>query len=265
MSQTGGRAWAKAFSSGMPWPYCWDRPASRRISRARPQRITGGSMPSPRSPSRMRRAWAASPPRAASIRPKTSKRALSATAACTVAASIWLPSASSLSFSISWAAASRLPSTRAAISSRASGLADRPAWDRRWRIHCGNWWTSTGQTWMNCAALPSIRALAHLVFCVLPSSLGRLSRSTVSSGGRCRYSWRIAAPLSPGLPEGRRSSIRRFSANSDRLAPASSSKPQSKLASALNTWRSPKSRSRQAWRMASQASWQSSGSSPLTT
>ena len=177
-----------------------------------------------------------------------------ATAPCTVSTVICPSSAISLSFSISWAAASKLPSTRAAISSTASWLADKPAWDNRWRIHCGSWWVSTGQICTNWVCGPSISALPHLVFCALPSSLGRLINSRVSSAGREQYSIRAAAPLSPGLPEGRRSSSRRLWANSDMLAPACSNEPQSKLASALNTWRSSKPCWRAVLRMASAAS-----------
>ena len=43
LSQTGGRAWLKARSSGTPWPYCWEMLANRRSSRANAQRITGAS------------------------------------------------------------------------------------------------------------------------------------------------------------------------------------------------------------------------------
>ncbi|MNC49922.1 hypothetical protein D3C75_991350 [compost metagenome] len=75
---------------------------------------------------------------------------------------------------------------RATSRSMASALAESPAWARRWRIHCGSCAASTGQICTNWQLSPSISALAHLVFCVLPSSRGRLSSSTVSSAGRAR-------------------------------------------------------------------------------
>ena len=82
-----------------------------------------GSTSSPRRPSRIRSARAVWPRIAASPSCSTSKRALSATASTTVSAVIGPGGNSSASFSISWCAASRLPSTRSASSDAAAASA----------------------------------------------------------------------------------------------------------------------------------------------
>jgi len=92
-----------------------------------------------------------------------------------------LPSAfTSRSRSISWMAASRLPSMRSTSASTASRDADRPAFLKRSLIQRGICPTSIGQTCTNTPA--ASRALNHVVRCVAASSFGSTSNKAVPAG-----------------------------------------------------------------------------------
>ena len=225
--------------------------------------MTGtGSIPSAARPDRILSARFASPASAASASLKTSKRLLFATAPLTSAAVTSPAPSNNRSFSISCPAASRLPSTRSAISATASRSGLSPAWRMRAAIQPGNSRNATGQTGTLTPLASSV--FAHLDDCALRSSLGPLTTSIKSGPVLSTRSTIACPPARPGLPVGNRSSMIRFSANRDRLAPELVSCPQSNPAAAIcrslavNPW------ARAASRIASSASATSKCSSPVT-
>ena len=128
------------IAAGTGVPSALAASTAARVCRSSPSchSSNGGPSPSPSSTARMRQTRAASPASHASESWNTSKRATSATARSTAS---WLrfPGGNrSASFSISWRAASRLPSVASARKRSVSSSACCFCFARRIAIHCGS-------------------------------------------------------------------------------------------------------------------------------